>query len=106
MFYKQPEEMDQFLYRQNLQKFNHEDNENLKNPTINFEIELVIKYLPKMKNTGLDGFSIESIIKSIIFFEEVFCILYSTTRYCNMSNDSILIKFLKCLRRQMFAILI
>ena len=51
------EEMDRFLERFNLPRLNQEEIEIMNNPIISTEIEAVIKYLPKNKSPGPDGFT-------------------------------------------------
>ena len=50
------EEMDKFLEKYNLAKYNQEETENLNRPVTSMEIETVIKNLPTNKNPGPDGF--------------------------------------------------
>ena len=51
------EEMDKFLQKYNLPKWNQEETENMNRPITNMEIETVIKNLPTNKISGPDGFT-------------------------------------------------
>ena len=51
------EEMDKFLQKYNLPKWNQEETENMNRPITNMEIETVIKNLPTKKSPGLDSFT-------------------------------------------------
>ena len=51
------EEMDKFLEKLNLLRFNQEEIENINRPITSTEIETVIKNLPKNKSPGPDGFT-------------------------------------------------
>ena len=51
------EEMDQFLERYNLPRLKQEEIENMNKPITSYEIETVIKNLPKNKSPGPDGFT-------------------------------------------------
>ena len=51
------EEMDRFLEKFNLPWLNHKEVEIMNNPMKNTEIKTVIKYLPKNKSPGSDGFT-------------------------------------------------
>ena len=51
------EEMDRFIEEFNLPRLNQEDTEIMNNPITSTEIEAVIKYLPKNKSPGPDGFT-------------------------------------------------
>ena len=53
------EEMDRFLEKFNLSRLNQEEIEIMNNPITRTEIEAVIKNLPKTKNPGPDGFTVE-----------------------------------------------
>ena len=53
------EEMDKFLQKYNLPKWNQEETENMNRPITNMEIETVIKNLPTNKIPGPDGFTIK-----------------------------------------------
>ena len=50
-------EMDRFLEKFNLPRLNQEEIEIMNNTIISTEIEAVIKYLPKNKSPGPDGFT-------------------------------------------------
>ena len=49
--------MDRFLEKLNLPRLNQEEIEIMNNPLTSTEIETVIKYLPKTKSPGPDGFT-------------------------------------------------
>ena len=49
--------MDTFLEKFNLPRLNQEEIEIMNNTIISTEIEAVIKYLPKNKSPGPDGFT-------------------------------------------------
>ena len=51
------EEMDRLLEKFNLPRLNQEEIEIMNNTIISTEIEAVIKYLPKNKSPGPDGFT-------------------------------------------------
>ena len=51
------EEMDKFLQKYNLSKWNQEETENMNRPITNMEIETVIKNLPTNKIPEPDGFT-------------------------------------------------
>ena len=51
------EEMDRFLENFTLPRLNKEEIEIMNNPVISTKIEAVIKYLPKNKRPGPDGFT-------------------------------------------------
>ena len=51
------EEMDRFLEKFNLPRLNKEEIEIMNSPIISTEIVAVIKYLPKNKSPGPDGFT-------------------------------------------------
>ena len=51
------EEMDKFLEKYNLPKWNQEEIENLNRPITSVEIETVIKNLQTNKNPGPNGFT-------------------------------------------------
>ena len=51
------EEMDKFLERCNLPRFNQEEIENINRLTSSTDIETVILKFPTNKNSGLDGFT-------------------------------------------------
>ena len=51
------EEMDRFLEMFNLPRLNWEETEIMNNPITSTEIEAVIKFLPKNKSPGPDGFT-------------------------------------------------
>ena len=53
------EEMDRFLEKFNLLRLNQEEIEIMYNPIASPEIEAMIKYLPKNKSPGQDGFTEE-----------------------------------------------
>ena len=53
------EEMDRFLEKFNLPRFNLEEREIMKNPITRPEFEAVIKNLPNNKHPGPDGFTAE-----------------------------------------------
>ena len=53
------EEMDRFLDKFNFPRLNQEEIEIMNNPITSYEIEAVIKNLPKNKSPGLDGFTEE-----------------------------------------------
>ena len=50
------EETDRFLEKFNLPRLNQEEIEIMNNPITSTEIEAVIKYLPKNKSPGANGF--------------------------------------------------
>ena len=64
------EEMDKFLEKYNLPKFNQEEIVNLNKPITNMDIETLIKNLPTKKSSGPDGFTGEIYQK---FREELTC---------------------------------
>ena len=66
------EEMDKFLEKYNLPKFNQEEIVNLNKPITNMDIETLIKNLPTKKSSGPDGFTGELYQK---FREELTLIL-------------------------------
>ena len=51
------EEMDKFLEKYNLPRWNQEELENMNRPITSSEIETVIKNLPANKSPGSDGFT-------------------------------------------------
>ena len=51
------EEMDKFLETYNLPRLNQKEIENMNRPITSNEIETVIKYLPKNKSPGPNGFT-------------------------------------------------
>ena len=51
------EEMDKFLEKYNLPKWNQEEIENLNRPITSTEVKTVIKNLPTNKSAGPDGFT-------------------------------------------------
>ena len=51
------EEMDRFLEKFNIPRLNQEEIEIVNNPITSTEIEAVLKYLPKNKSPGSDGFT-------------------------------------------------
>ena len=51
------EEMDRFLDKFNLPRLNQEEIEIMNNSISSTEIEVLIKYLPKSKISGPDGFT-------------------------------------------------
>ena len=51
------EEMDRFLEKFSLQRVDKEEIEIMNNPITSTEIEAVIKFLPKNKSPGPDGFT-------------------------------------------------
>ena len=51
------EEMDKFVEKHNFLRLNQEEIENKNRPITNTEIETVIKYVPKNKSPGSDGFT-------------------------------------------------
>ena len=51
------EEMDKFVEKHNFLRLNQEEIENKNRPITNTEIETVIKYVPKNKSPGPDGFT-------------------------------------------------
>ena len=51
------EETDRFLEKCNLPRLNQEETEIMNNLITSTETEAVIKYLPKYKSPGLDGFT-------------------------------------------------
>ena len=51
--------MDRFLEKLNLPRMNQEEIEIINNPITSIEIEAMIKYLPKNKSPGPDGFTDE-----------------------------------------------
>ena len=51
------EEMDRFIEKFNLPRLNQEEREIMNNPITNSEIKAVIKYLPKNRSPGPDGFT-------------------------------------------------
>ena len=51
------EEMDKFLEKYNLPRWNQDEIEKMKGPITRTEIETVIKKLPTNKSPGPDGFS-------------------------------------------------
>ena len=53
------EEMDRFLERFNIPRLNQEEIEIMNNLITSTEIEAMIKYLPKNKSPGADGFKEE-----------------------------------------------
>ena len=53
------EEMDRILEKFNLPRLNREEIEIMNSPIISTEIVAVIKYLPKNKSPGPDGFTRE-----------------------------------------------
>ena len=66
------EEMDRFLEKFNLSRLNLEEKEIMNNSLTSNKIEAVIKYLPKNKSPGPDGFTGEFYQT---FREELKCIL-------------------------------
>ena len=66
------EEMDRFLEKFNLSRLNLEEKEIMNNSLTSNKIEAVIKYLPKNKSPGPDGFTGEFYQT---FREELMCIL-------------------------------
>ena len=65
-------EMDRFLEKFNLSRLNLEEKEIMNNSLTSNKIEAVIKYLPKNKSPGPDGFTGEFYQT---FREELMCIL-------------------------------
>ena len=55
------EEMDRFLEKFNLPRMNQEEIEIINNPITSIEIEAMIKYLPKNKSPGPEGFTENSV---------------------------------------------
>ena len=51
------EEMDRFLEKHNLPKWNQEEIENINRPILSTEVESVIKNLSTNKSPGPDGFT-------------------------------------------------
>ena len=51
------EEMDKFLEKHNLPRLKHEEIENMNRPITSTEIRSVIKYFPKNKSPGPNGFT-------------------------------------------------
>ena len=66
------QEMDRFLEKFNLSRLNLEEKEIMNNSLTSNKIEAVIKYLPKNKSPGPDGFTGEFYQT---FREELMCIL-------------------------------
>ena len=55
------EEMDRFLEKFNLPRMNQDEIEIINNPITSIEIEAMIKYLPKNKSPGPEGFTENSV---------------------------------------------
>ena len=53
--------MDRFLEKFNLPRMNQEEIEIINNPITSIEIEAMIKYLPKNKSPGPEGFTENSV---------------------------------------------
>ena len=70
------EEMDEYLEKYNLLKWNQDEIENLNRPITSMEVEIVIKNLPTNKSSGSDGFTGEFYQK---FREELKYLSYSNS---------------------------
>ena len=79
------EEMDRFLEKFNLPRLNQEEIEIMNNPVTSTEIEAVIKYLPKNKRPGPDGFTGECYQT---FREELMPILLKLSKNCRGRKTS------------------
>ena len=82
------EEIDRFLEKFNIARLNQEEMEIVNNPVTSTEIEAVIKYLPKNKRPGPDGFTGEFYQT---FREEQMPILLKLSKNCRGRNNSKLI---------------
>ena len=79
------DEMDTFLEKYNLPKFNEEEAESMNRPITPDEIEIVIKKLPTHKSPELDGFTGE-FCKA--FKEELTAILHRLFQEVQKTEDS------------------